>query len=360
MRVYFMTNRNQREAMPFPEFGFTPTADVTIGHAEMTDPVANEAAMDPLAIKLAVRGVNALPEDLAREIEQSDDNHLLLYIHGFNYSFREAMQRSGWLAGWFGAGDHAVKGPILCFSFPSQGTMLSFERDPAAMHGLFGGTYQADYQRATDSGPAAARALTMMAALARRFRATRRPARVTLLAHSMGNHVLDAALAAARDAGTLPADDCFDRVILAASDESRDSIAAGGALRLTAGFAKKVYLYYNRQDLPLLVSEDVHRDQRLGRQGPPTPFALPANTQVINCSTAVPLDLQADLDWQRHQYYRLYPWVRDDMALVMNGAESDLADFPQRRRSLENAALINLDSPAMQAVSLTHPLSTVG
>ena len=37
MRVYFMTNRNQREAMPFPEFGFTPTADVTVGHAKMAD-----------------------------------------------------------------------------------------------------------------------------------------------------------------------------------------------------------------------------------------------------------------------------------------------------------------------------------
>jgi len=45
---------------------------------------------------------------------------------------------------------------------------------------------------------------------------------------------------------------------------------------------------------------------------------------------------------------------------VMRGAENDLSDFPQRRRSTENPALINLDSPAMQAVSLPHPLSTVG
>ena len=28
---------------------------------------------------------------------------------------------------------------MLCFSFPSQGSLISFEKDPASMHALFGG-----------------------------------------------------------------------------------------------------------------------------------------------------------------------------------------------------------------------------
>ncbi len=211
----------------------------------MAGPVPNEAAMDPNAIQLSVRGVNALPEDLAHEIEQSTGSHLLLYFHGFNYTFREAMQRTGWLSGWFGAGIAPVDGPILCFSFPSQGSLISFEKDPASMHALFGGAYQADYQRATDSGPAAGRALALMAQLAQRFRATRRPARVTVLAHSMGNHVLGSALGATRDANGQPAADSFDRIILAASDESRLAVTDGGTLRLGGAIARKTYVYYN-------------------------------------------------------------------------------------------------------------------
>ncbi len=363
MRVYFMTNRNQREPMPHPEFDFTPTGNVTIGYADMGDPVPNEAAMDPTAIALTVRGVDTLPEDVALEIAQNTGDHLLIYFHGFNYTFREAMQRTGWLAGWFGAGLAPIAGPMLCFSFPSQGSLISFEKDPASMHALFGGAYQADYRRATDSGPAAARALALMAQLAQRFRAARPSRHVTLLAHSMGNHVLGSALGAARDAAGLPAADSFDRIILAASDERQDSVGAGGTLRLAGSIARKTYVYYNRQDQALLISEGVHGDDRLGREGPPraagarAPFDVPANFQVINCSTAAPLDPEANDDWQGHQYYRLYPWVRDDMGLVMGcGTTDDVGDFPQRRRSFENPALIDLDSPEMQQISLTHPV----
>ncbi|MBI3515788.1 MAG: alpha/beta hydrolase [Proteobacteria bacterium] len=366
MRVYFMTNRNQREVMPHPEFGFTPTDNIALGHAEIDGATANEDDIDPLAFRLTVRGVDQIPEDLAHEIEQSNGSHLLFYVHGFNYAFREAMQRTTWLSGWFGAGQYGVSGPALCFSFPSRGSTISFEKDPKSMHALFGSAYQEDYQRATESARAAARALGYMATLARRFRASRRPAHVTLLAHSMGNHVLGAALGAARDSEGLPAADSFDRVILAASDETRPSVDDGGTLRLAGQIGRKVYVYYNRQDLPLLVSQKVHGDERLGREGPPTtgnpaaPFRLPANFQVINCSTASPLDPQADQDWQHHQYYRLYPWVRDDMALVMREAADDLKDFPQRRRSFEASGLIDLDSPEMMSVSLMHPLVTVG
>lgn len=366
MRVYFMTNRNQRDAMPYPQFGFERTDDVSVGFADMDGPVPNEAAMAPDAVKLTVSGVaNTVSADIMDGIAQSDGSHLLLYIHGFNYTFREAMIRTGWLTGWLGAATTTpVAGPALCFSFPSQGSMLSFERDRAGMFASFGLTYSSDYQRATDSGPAAARALGMMAEIATRFRQTRQPAHVTLLAHSMGNHVLAAALGAANAAHALPQKSAFDRIILMASDETQDSVRPGGLLAHAGAIADKVYVYHDAGDIPLSFSGDkVHRDTRLGQAGPPRNKApnrlydVPDNFQVINCSQVAPVEQHAIIDWQHHQYYRLYPWVRDDIALVMNcGTTDDVNDFPRRRRSAQDPNLIRLESPEMQAISLTHPV----
>ncbi|MBV8168131.1 MAG: alpha/beta hydrolase, partial [Alphaproteobacteria bacterium] len=127
MRVYFMTNRHQQQPMPHPEFDFTPTDNVSVGYADMTDPVPLDPALSSTVMPLTVRGIDTLPEDIALEIEQSADDHLLLYFHGFNYTFREAIQRTGWLSGWFGGGLAPVTGPILCFSFPSAGSLISFE-----------------------------------------------------------------------------------------------------------------------------------------------------------------------------------------------------------------------------------------
>lgn len=358
--VYFLTNRDQVEPMPYPEFGSGVTDTVRVGTATMKDPPEREEQIDPLDTILSVAGVNEMPEHVASAIAGDAGDHMLIYIHGFNYTFRQAMVRAGWLSRWFGGGLAPVNGPTVCYSFPSTGRLLGATSNELELAGLFSGAYQQDYRNATASGPAVARALPLLADLARRFKMVRPHRAVTVVAHSMGNHVLAEGVRALTGAEDLMG--VFDRLILIAADEAQSAMDADGPLRAATGFAERAYIYYNRQDLPLLFSEGVHKTNRLGRSGPTRsrksgrPFQLPENTVVINASTASPPSAaDNDPDWQRHQYYRLYPWVRDDLCLVMHRRPDDLADFPQRRLSTETPGLINLYSPSLFAAALQMP-----
>lgn len=358
--VYFLTNRDQVEPMPYPEFGGGVTDSVRVGTATMKDPPDHEDPLDPLASTLSVAGVDEIPEEVAAAIAGDGGDHLLIYIHGFNYTFRQAMVRAGWLSRWFGGGLGPVDGPTICYSFPSTGRLLGPATNELELAGLFTGAYQQDYRNATASGPAVAKALRLLAGVARRFKRVRPQRSVTVMAHSMGNHVLAEGVRALGDGEDLKG--AFDRLILIAADEAQSAMDAGGPLRTATEFAERSYIYYNRQDLPLLSSEGIHRTNRLGRSGPTRsrkpgrPFQLPENTVVINCSTASPPSAaDNDPDWQRHQYYRLYPWVRDDLCLVMHKQPDDIAHFPQRRLSTETPGLINLYSPSLFAAALQMP-----
>ncbi|MCC6201939.1 MAG: alpha/beta fold hydrolase [Gammaproteobacteria bacterium] len=78
---------------------------------------------------IAFRGVQPLPrsdflQQLRAAIEQAPNKNLLLFVHGYNSEFPAAARNLAQFAT-----DLKFDGPILLFSWPSQGTLLGYIKD---------------------------------------------------------------------------------------------------------------------------------------------------------------------------------------------------------------------------------------
>src|SRR5262249_24074178 len=140
--------------------------------------------------------------------------NLLVFIHGFDNSFLDAIKRSAFNRTWFAAsGDPAADTMVVAFTWPSSGQLFASLPEPPDA------AYVQDRTMAGQSGPHVARFLSNMLELVRKMPAGRR---AFLLAHSMGNHALEAAIAS----GVGPAPAMFDEAILAAADEVATTLQA--------------------------------------------------------------------------------------------------------------------------------------
>ncbi len=225
----------------------------------------------------------------------------------------------------------------MAFTWPSLGS-LSLD------------AYKKDYQSSGSSGGAFRRFLQALMPVLKAYRAVDANRRVTLMAHSMGNHFLHAGLTAA--VGSAPGQtapdalaEVVDQVLLVAGDEDADALSSGVGLSSLIGVMRQVVVYYNNQDIPLTtVSRATHGVGRLGIDGAPDKRSfIGKDIAFVNCSAANPkLKNGERMDPQWHQYYRLIPEVRNDLCAVMLGK----AQFPHRvRRAAENYYRLNLQRP---------------
>jgi esterase/lipase superfamily enzyme len=322
--VYFATNRNPLRNDQVPNnFGtdFNPDGEVVFGRATLQS-VADESELGNS--NLAIDQLNAgdfLPA-LKTAIAGGED-HLLITLHGFDYRFREAMMRAGYVGAWFAKGRPAAASTIVAFSWPSLGSLTI-------------DAYKKDYQSAAASGGAFRRFLLALIPVLQAYRAADAKRRVTLMAHSMGNHFLHAGLKSAL--GSAPGQilpdalaEVVDQVVLAAGDEDADALSSGAGLSSLVDVMRQVVVYYNNQDIPLAtVSRVTHGVGRLGLDGAPDKRSFRGkNVTFVNCSAANPKKKNGErMDPQWHQYYRLVPEVRDDICAVMLGK----TEFPRRAR----------------------------
>ena len=323
-RVYFATNRNPIVSSVPNNFGtdFSPDGPLQFGRAVLQS-VKDESELgnSNLAIDNIAKG--DFSDALKAEIVGSDVDHLLITFHGFDYRFREAVMRAGFLNDWYGRGKPKLASTVIAFSWPSLGSLTV-------------DAYRTDYRNATASSGAFRRFLLALLPLIKQFRAISPKRRVSIMAHSMGNHFLHAGLMAAigKAPGQITIGDfsgLIDRGLLIACDEDADALSSGGGLGSLLDISQQVVLYYNNQDLPLTtISRVVHGTGRLGIDGPYDKKSFAGrNISFVNCSAANPeLPNEARLDPQWHQYYRLIPEVRDDLCAVMAG--KDMASLPNR------------------------------
>lgn len=305
--IYFCTNRNPiRTSIP-NNFGTDFNSDpamVTFGRANVVD-VGREddlSAANIVVDELSTGGFSAAVLDAI----YGGPPHLVLSVHGFDYRFREAVMRTAWLAQWYRGGTPALDASFVLFSWPSLGSLTL-------------DAYRADWVRAGESAGAFRLFFQAMMPVIAEVRRRDPARRVSLMAHSMGNHALAAGLGAS--IGVLPGqmrlgtEPVFDRVLLFASDESSDSLSRPDGLGALRALAGRTCVYYNNQDVPLRVfSTPVHGISRLGIDGPPDkPSFRGLNYTFLNCSAANPGDNDNPVDPQRHHYYRLIPEVRDDI-----------------------------------------------
>ncbi len=244
----------------------------------------------------------------------------LLSIHGFQYTFEQALARTGGLVEFYGdrTGPAPVRLVPLLFTWPSLG---AFSPD----------AYRRDRASAARAGQALGRLLVELAG-----RLEGSPPRLCLLAHSMGVHALGhgvrAACAAAPGwAGTPPR--FLRTAVLAAGDIDNDALGPGGPLAPLAGMAEQVVAtVFNGDKVAEWFGSGHGPASSLAAKGPPLDVPLPGHVFALDCNNLIDRDLpvpqdQVEPNWIGHQYYRNQPAVRAHLARLLAGEPAPLPNW---------------------------------
>jgi len=236
--------------------------------------------------------------------------NLLIFLHGFDNSFENAITRAAFNQQWFKqSGVAGADTTVVAFSWPSLGKLLDFP--------IFTQDYMRDQTNAGQSGPHIMRFFANLEPIIRSARASGH--RVFLLAHSMGHIALQAAVESWFVHGQGAAN-LFDEAFLCAGDERYDSFGypPPGRLSDLKQLARRISIYYSTVDAVLCLSNVINGLQRLGQDGPKgagnqTQFP-PAQYRLVDCSSFA--DYNRDFQ-SSHQYYRRSPSARKDITSVM-------------------------------------------
>jgi esterase/lipase superfamily enzyme len=314
--VYFATNRKNDGT---ERFGFgarivlNNPAAITYAVTEVTNIVLPDESSGNLANPTDISQGNF--SDTARRDIIGAGKNLLIFIHGFDNTFEDAIQRAAFNHDWFASADPKADTTVIAFTWPSAGVLV--DNPPH----LFTDAYLADQSQAGKSGFHIASFLSNIDALQRTFRAANLDGKVFLLAHSMGNWALQAAVQSWFDERT-GNDIMFDDVFLAAADEVADTFErpVGGRLSNLKKLAKRISIYSNRADVVIWVSTTINLNRRLGFDGPDDKSnntAYPSTLfRIVDCTEVNDYDRASPFD-ASHQYYRRSKIVRDDIVAVM-------------------------------------------
>lgn len=315
--VYFATNRVANANDFSAEIVRPDPALVTYGAIEVTDTDLTHpysGTMGPVTdASMGTFGAGAL-----NAIVNGADN-LLIFIHGFANSFDDAIKRAAFNKAWFAAGGAAGDTTVVAFTWPSIGTVIEFGEDLTE-------PYKTDRKQAGNSGLHLAHFFLEVEKLVAAFRSLRPNRRVFLLAHSMGNLALQAAVSAWFPLRTT-ATPVFDEVLLAAPDEEFTSFEEPLGQRLTrlVDLGSRITIYYSGIDKILfMLSAPINGIQRLGTLGPnkmKDVILYPASKFRMRGCAFVD-DYEHNTFDSVHQYYRRSPKVRADIVAMMNDGPS--------------------------------------
>jgi esterase/lipase superfamily enzyme len=249
--------------------------------------------------------------DAARRDIGSGGRNILVFIHGFANSFGDAITRAGFNREWLAkSGVPGADTTVIAFCWPSRGHVIEPPFPSFA--------YRSDQDAAGRSGPHLVQFFTTLSPLLQFAR--QNGLRTFLLAHSMGNWALQAAMQAWFEHGQ-GAIELFDEAVLAAADEEHTTFDHRPTGRLSAldRLASRISIYHSAGDKVLDdLSEPLNFKQRLGQRGPagfPDVNRFPPATyRVVDCSgfTDYERTFQAT-----HQYYRRSEGVRANIASIM-------------------------------------------
>jgi esterase/lipase superfamily enzyme len=320
MRIYFATNRNPDDINNPTDFGnqFSPNGltDLRFGWAEVDGPKLDQiiltVAPEVLDVGLDKARVNDLSDQVlgsntvfeaVRSEMKAQKQDCVISIHGFDYSFKEAIQRTAEIKRFYSEKPMTY----LLFTWPSDGSLLPFK------------AYASDRDDARASGIAFGRGLLKLASfLGRTSPRDYCGQNIHLFAHSLGAYALRWALQGISSTGN-KLTRLLEQVVLFAADEDHDTFEYDYKLQSLPDIARRVTVYHNPGDKALVVSDLTKgNSERLGAGGPRNSRALPDKVCVVNCEPVISFRK----DPTGHQYYRLNEVVRKDVLAVLKGLES--------------------------------------
>lgn len=293
--------------------------------------------------KKVLLGSKAMFADLQHDMQRGRD--MMVLIHGYNVSWEEAVGTAAALEAMLNRPDPTAQAGqgvrVVLFTWPSNGQALPFvsyksdRGDATASAGAVGRgllkvrDFLHELGREVRSGNQRVQKLrTELAAQGVRpseidravaqLEATEVCARsIHLLAHSMGNFVLQHALNRLWEftPGTaLPR--LFDRVFLCAADVDDDVLEPGKPMEQVHQVANVVSVYHNVNDNALRVSDYTKANpDRLGQRGAARPQALHHKMLQVDCSPLV-------TGFTQHSYYTNGRIARD-IRLSLQGVPPD-------------------------------------
>jgi esterase/lipase superfamily enzyme len=320
-KVYFVTNRKPNRKVKPTNFGkdFSDdgVANLRYGYAVVSGSkfdkyklvIADEKLdLDEERQRVASTAVFGSAQIMERVRQEMADNQrdTLVYIHGYNVTFKEALTAAARLAANLRPHDDGRGMNVVLFSWPSDGSAMPYL------------AYASDRQDAAPSGPAFARAFLKLADFLRGSTSEEEcQQKLHLLAHSMGNFVLRHAVQEIRSHFPGRPPRVFDQVFMMAADEDDDTFEYDYKLALLPRLARRVNVYFNHGDVALQISDKSKGNpDRLGTDGPRLPQQVPAKVTQVDCTPVVSGLVE-------HSYYLDSERVVVDMLHVLAGTPSD-------------------------------------
>lgn len=229
----------------------------------LTGPVQQERGQFFVGLRAAVAAAEGKP--------------LLVFIHGYDFEFDEAVLWTAELRRFLG-----FDGPVVVYDWASRGDVLAYREDEQAVE----------------------RSVPRLEGFLRELRTQMGDARVDVVAHSIGNRLLLKALQPLAERHTGPP--LFRSLILAAPDVA--SAAFVDQIAVASKLAQRTTVYVSSRDRALFASQRLHKDFRAGRD-----LILVQGVDTIDVSPV-------DKSRTRHSYYIENRWVLNDLyQLLHNG-----------------------------------------
>jgi len=223
-------------------------------------------------------------------------DHALIFVHGYNTSFDNALYRTAQIAY-----DLKFDGAAFAYSWPSGGAVASYTYD-------------------RESAEAAEPYLrSFLELVIKESGATA----ISLIAHSMGNQPLLEVLKEMKAAA--PEGVAIDQMILAAPDVDADNFA--NLARSIEGFAKGVTLYAASNDRALIISRNFWQNPRAGDVPATGPIIL-SGVDTIDVTAA-----STDVFALNHSGYAENNELLQDIGkLIQSGVRPPDVRFPSLKR----------------------------
>lgn len=268
---------------------------------------------------------------------------IVLFLHGFRANFKNSLIETAELKNLYEK-ESGREYTFIVFSWPSDGSLFSYtsdKKDAAASNKVFGtGIYQLslfimELCRIKFSGKQGSDTDEDVDSIGDE---KLNCGRLHIIAYSMGNYVLRRSLRKLLKITEGQTPQLFDEVLLIAADEDKDAMSRGHKLKSLPSFSSRVSIYFNREDIPLIISDlFTSNKDRLGLKGPLWPHNIPLNTDLIDCRHVVSGVLE-------HSYHKEEPAVMRDIVYVLAGWKS--TEIPGRiyRSETNSYHLIALES----------------
>lgn len=197
--------------------------------------------------------------------------------------------------------------------------------------------YYSDRADAEASGHSAGRAMLKLHNFLLKLSkdATRQEERICkqeihLLCHSMGNYVLQHALAKLIEHAEGPAlPRIFCHLFLCAADVNDDVLETNQPMGRLHEICRNITAYFNKDDVALFISDHTKgQPERLGQAGNAHPYLVHNKIHQVDCSPIVDGPIE-------HSYY-LWATVNDDIRLSIEEKEFDDASRHRKRRGNSN------------------------